>query len=178
MIVESCNFPEDVLYDIESNTWLKKYDEFYRLGINSFLAWLSGKFMGIRFHAKDIVEKGQIICSMDAVRRFDVIRSPFKAKIKALNEDLLRRPILLNKDPYGSGWIADLEPLQEVLSFNYKSIEEIKEAIANQIKMYKVRCFSEYPDYEFFEVGVECSTVLAKINELFANSEIGTVVHI
>jgi len=178
MIIEGCIFPDDLLYNADNNTWLKYENGFYRIGINSLLSWFSGKFLNVRFYAKEIVEKDALICSIEAVRRFDVIRSPFKAKIRAVNEELLHKPILLNKDPYGKGWIALLEPFQKDTEIFYKRIEEIKEKIAKLIIEFKIKCFSEFPDYVFFEIGVECSTVLAKLNELFANSEIGTVVHI
>jgi glycine cleavage system H protein len=178
MNIEGCIFPEDLLYNLDNNTWLRNDNGGFLIGINSFLAWFSGKFINVRFFESKILEFNSIICSLEAVRRFDVIRAPFKCELLEVNKDLLTKPILLNKDPYGKGWIAKLKPLESTIRISYKNINELKEEISRKISDYKIKCFSEYPDYEFFEIGVECSLVLAKLNELFSNSEIGTVVHI
>jgi len=41
-----------------------------------------------------------------------------------------------------------------------------------------VHCFAGFPDYEMYEIGVECSAVLVMLNDFLATSEKGIVVHI
>jgi len=55
---------------------------------------------------------------------------------------------------------------------------DAREILAKQIAVLRVRCFAAFPDHEMFEIGIECSAVLAKLNELLTRTEIGTVVHL
>jgi hypothetical protein len=36
-----------------------------------------------------------------------------------------------------------------------------------------VRCFSAFPDYEMFEIGVECAATLTKLDELIGKINMG-----
>ncbi len=176
--IEGCYFPSTLLYDLEGNTWIKIERNSITIGITSLLAWFLGKFTTVRYMSSRKMGKNEIICSLESVRSFTVVRSPIQCEIIDKNQEIVNRPILLNKDPYESGWIAKLLPLESLDNLDYKGMEEIKERITENIKKFRIKCFSEFPDYEFIEIGVECSAVLAKINELFSKVEIGTVVHV
>lgn len=41
-----------------------------------------------------------------------------------------------------------------------------------------VRCFKAYPDYEMWEIGVECAAVLVRLSELIERCAIGEIVHV
>jgi len=51
-------------------------------------------------------------------------------------------------------------------------------ALKAKIVELKIRCFSEFPDHEMFEIGTECSAVLVRLDELLSGSPAGTVVHL
>ena len=38
--------------------------------------------------------------------------------------------------------------------------------------------FSAFPDYEMFEIGVECAATLTKLDELIGKINMGNVVHV
>jgi len=57
-------------------------------------------------------------------------------------------------------------------------IDEIKNMAEERIKQFRVRCFSTFPDIEMYEIGVECTAVLARLNETLSAYPSGTVVHI
>ncbi len=46
------------------------------------------------------------------------------------------------------------------------------------IKDLHIRCFVAYPDYEMFEIGVECAATLTKLDELIPKIKIGEIVHL
>ena len=50
--------------------------------------------------------------------------------------------------------------------------------LTKQIAALRIRCFAAFPDFEMFEIGLECSAVLAKLNELLTRIEVGAVVHL
>jgi TusA-related sulfurtransferase len=46
------------------------------------------------------------------------------------------------------------------------------------IQKLRVRCFAAFPDHEMFEIGVECSATLAKLDELIEKVPAGEVIHL
>lgn len=179
MKIDHCEFPDELLYDLEHGTWGMLKGSVLRVGITSLLSWSFGTFSTIT--RKDIgteVVRGQVMGSLEGSRHFDVFRSPVSGAISGTNSRLTGEPELLNKDPYGEGWFAEvkvrnMEELQVL-----QRLPEAGPAIAQQLKERHVRCFAAFPDYEMFDIGVECAAVLVKLNELLANSNPGTVVHV
>ena len=50
--------------------------------------------------------------------------------------------------------------------------------LTKQIAALHIRCFAAFPDYEMFEIGVECAAVLVKLNELLVEVPLGEIVHL
>ncbi len=92
------------------------------------------------------------------------------------NQLLTDDPKVLNKDPYGRGWFAVLHPVggPSIL----RPLDQVAGELRSRLEELGVRCFGEFPDLELFEIGVECSAVLVKLNELLSSSERGAVIHV
>ncbi|MDN5322288.1 MAG: glycine cleavage system protein [Clostridia bacterium] len=54
-------------------------------------------------------EAGDSIGVVESVKAVSDIYSPVSGKVVAVNEDLLDSPELINRDPYGKGWILEME---------------------------------------------------------------------
>ena len=181
MLIGNCRFADDVLYDTASNTWVRFEDSGEAtVGINSILAWLGGPISSATFKPLgSVIEKGMGVGAIEGPRHFDTVRSPVSGRIVAINEELTTNPRLLNHDPYGAGWFARLQPLdkqQEMATVKPPSL--VRETLRAKIVELKIRCFAEFPDYEMYEIGTECSAVLVRLDELFSRSPAGTVVHL
>jgi len=37
-------------------------------------------------------------------------RAPFTGRIVALNKEVVENPRLINEDPYGAGWLVEIQP--------------------------------------------------------------------
>jgi len=57
-----------------------------------------------------VVKKGEEIGVIDSVKATSPYYAPISGKIVSVNKELERSPELLNKDPYGVGWIVVIEP--------------------------------------------------------------------
>ena len=57
---------------------------------------------------KDI-EKGELITTVESVKAVGEVISPVNGKILSFNEKLEDDPSLINNDPYGEGWIVEVE---------------------------------------------------------------------
>ncbi len=61
------------------------------------------------------VEKGTVFGSVETwMFKFD-LRAPVSGKIFLVNKALQGKPSLINKDPYGTGWIAEIRPHDVVM---------------------------------------------------------------
>ncbi len=82
-------------------------------------------YVGITWYAqsklKDIVyielpkmgkktNKGEVLAVVESVKTASDVYSPISGEIVGVNEKLERNPELINKDPYGEGWIATIRP--------------------------------------------------------------------
>ncbi len=56
------------------------------------------------------VNKGEILAVVESVKTASDIYSPISGEVIEVNEKLERNPELINKDPYGEGWIAKIRP--------------------------------------------------------------------
>ncbi len=179
MRIDHCEFPDDLLYDIDRGTWGKAEGDTLRLGVTSILSWSFGIFSAVTQKAVGTeVAAGQVIGSVEGSRHFDVIRTPVSGIISAVNTALAGQPELLNKDPYGNGWFAELRVKNRSELEALGRLPEAKVHLERTLTERHVRCFKAFPDHEMFDIGVECSAVLVKLNELLANSREGIVVHV
>ena len=181
MQIEHCDFPDEVLYDLENNTWLRSESSGHgRLGITSVYAALTGRLTKVKFKpAGTKLEANQSVATIESLRYFGVVRAPFACTVLVVNSRLEVQPKLANDSPYDLGWFADVswnpsdDPVRVLVSPK-DAVEKIK----SQVHALRVRCFSAYPDHEMWEIGVECAAVLVRLNELLEHSELNDVVHV
>ena len=180
MEVLYCDFPEDVYFDVENDVWLKPVsNDIARVGITTVLSFLAGHIQKIKLKTENPnVESGQSIATIESGKYFGAIRSPANGKVNRFNPRIESEPGLVNGQPYGEGWIVELEGFdQRALSglLKGKSAAKKLEARINELK---IRCFKKMPDEELVSVGVECSATLANLSEILEKAPIGRVVHV
>jgi glycine cleavage system H lipoate-binding protein/TusA-related sulfurtransferase len=189
MQINHCNFPEDVLYDLDNFVWVKKDDldgSVYTLGATPILAALAGKLTKIKLkEVGAIVEKNKSVASIESLRYFGMVRSPVKGRIIKVNDALINNPKSVSDFPYDDGWFVKINTRysnetndSDFKTENLKSINECHDEIRTLIEKLHIRCFSAFPDYEMFEIGVECAATLTKLDELVAKIDLGNVVHV
>ncbi len=181
MQIEYCDFPEDALYDLDNNVWVRLVDKkIATLGVTSVHAALAGKLSKVNFKPTGAsVRKGQSVATIESVKYFGVVRTPFSGTIAERNTNLEKQPKLANDSPYEEGWFVKIETA--FLSEEMESLRDLagaEETIRSQIGQLRVRCFKAYPDYEMWEIGVECAAVLVRLNELLEHCALNDVIHV
>ena len=184
-----CEFPEGILYDLDNFVWLKRSDDDHyvvTLGVTPILISLAGKLTKIKL--KDvgtIIEKSKSVGSIESLRYFGMVRCPVKGKIIEVNNTLTDNPKAVNDFPYNEGWFVKIKIQNsdsaidsELNSGCLKFIDECHDEIKKIMEKLHVRCFSAFPDYEMFEIGVECAATLTKLDELIGKINMGNVVHV
>jgi glycine cleavage system H protein len=177
MKLGDCEYVEGVLYDPDAATWGSKEEDLWRVGVTPLLPWISGPFTSVTVKPKGAtVPLGKVLGSVEGPRHFEVVRAPFDCVVMEANPQVLADPVLVNRDPFGRGWIALLG--KEGTRTTLVSLEEASGAIQEKLRSLRVHCFAEFPDVEMYEIGVECSAVLVRLDEVLGSSPSGTVVHL
>ena len=177
MKINGCVYPESLFYDVEGGTWAKRDGSNYRIGLAPQLNWISGGYTTVTFKLPGThVSIGKSLGSVEGPRHFDVVRAPFDCTIAFVNEQVRNDPKLINRDPYGAGWFVSVERSGGLS--NLLTLSEASELLEARLRQLGVKCFSEFPDREMSEIGVECSAVLVTLSDLLAASPSGTVVHL
>ncbi len=181
MEIDHCIFPDDLLYDLENNTWLRvEEDGEVTIGVTSVLPAIAGKLTLARLKAVGIdIQRGQSLGTLESLKFVGPIPSPVSGTLLKTNGLVVDKPRIINDAPYEDGWITRLRPSQLKLERILLSKSgESKIPLQQKIAEFHVRCFKAFPDHEMSEVGTECSAVLIHLNELLATISVGEVVHL
>ncbi|HYU87229.1 MAG TPA: sulfurtransferase TusA family protein [Candidatus Bathyarchaeia archaeon] len=181
MEIDHCVFPDDLLYDLENNTWLRIEDNGeVTVGVTSVLPAIAGKLTLARLRSAEVViQRGQSLGALESLKFVGPIPSPVSGILLKTNGLIVDRPRIINDSPYQEGWIASLKPshlaLERIL---LSKSTESKTLLVKKIAEFHVRCFKAFPDHEMSEIGTECSAVLIRLNDLLATIPVGEVVHL
>lgn len=181
MIINHCNFPDNLLYDPDNFVWIDTSNmNSIKIGIIPILSSISGKINTIKLKKGDIfIEKGKSLGSIESSKFFGLVRSPVSGKIKEINLSVLSKPKQVNDSPYNLGWLVKIVPSNLEKELYYlKSIDRCHVQFKTLIDEFSVRCFKAYPDYEMYELGTECAATLAKLDDLFTRINIGEIVYL
>lgn len=181
MQIDYCEFPEDALYDLDNNVWIRLYSQkVATLGITSVHAALAGKLIKVNFKPTgSSLREGKSVATIESVKYFGVVRTPLSGILIGVNAMLETQPKLANDSPYELGWFVKIQPT--ILSEEMKRLSDLKGAemrIRSQMRELRVRCFKAYPDHEMWEIGVECAAVLVRLDELIERSVLNDVIHV
>lgn len=103
--------PDGLRYT-EEHEWARaEPDGRVRIGITAFAQEQLGDIVYVQLPAPGTrVAAGAACGEVESVKTVSEIYSPLAGEILARNDALEERPELVNADPYGDGWIAELRP--------------------------------------------------------------------
>jgi glycine cleavage system H protein len=100
----------DELYYTKEHIWVKIENDVATIGITDYAQSQLGDVVFIELpEVEREVESGEVIATAESIKAVSEIYSPLTGKIISINEDLANDPSLLNSDPYGDGWICDIQ---------------------------------------------------------------------
>ncbi len=151
-----------------------------KVGIMPILSYIAGNIRKIKLkQIGETIIQGKSIGTIESMSYFGVIRSPVSGKIIEINKDLLSNPKRVNDSPFESGWIAKIKPSDPKNFESLQSIDQCKSELSKLIKKFNVKCFKNYPDFEMYELGTECSATLAKLDDFMDKKMgVGQIVHL
>lgn len=102
------NIPEELRYT-RTHEWLKEEDGVYTVGLTDFAQHALGDIVFVNLPQEgDPVSAGEAFGDVESVKAVSDVLSPVSGVVKAVNEELLDNPALVNEDPYGA-WLIQVE---------------------------------------------------------------------
>ena len=106
------NYPNDLRY-AKSHEWVKEEGGIATVGITDFAQDALGDVVFINLpEAGDEVVAGESFGDVESVKAVSDLVSPVSGIVKAVNEELIDAPEMLNSDPYGA-WIIKVEQVTD-----------------------------------------------------------------
>jgi glycine cleavage system H protein len=102
--------PSDLTYTAE-HEWVQRVgDDTVRVGITDFAQSSLGDVVFVQL--PDVgtdVTAGESFGEVESTKSVSDLYAPVSAKVVAVNGDLEGDPQLVNSDPYGAGWLVELQ---------------------------------------------------------------------
>ena len=102
--------PDDLKYTAE-HEWVRAGSgSTVRVGITDYAQEALGDIVFVSLPAVgDEVSSGQAVGEVESTKSVSDVYAPVAGTVSARNEALEAQPELLNSDPYGEGWIVEID---------------------------------------------------------------------
>ncbi|WP_251328372.1 glycine cleavage system protein GcvH [Haloplanus pelagicus] len=125
----SFNVPADRRY-LESHEWTTTDGDSVRIGITDFAQDELGDVVFVELPAVgDEVTADEEFGVVESIKAVSDLLSPVSGTVTDVNEELFDAPERLNQDPYGDGWMLEVEPSSDEEFDDLLTAEEYREQI-------------------------------------------------
>jgi glycine cleavage system H protein len=115
------NIPADLKYT-EDHEWVRVEGDSVVVGVTDFAQGELGDVVFVEIETEgEELDKGETFGTVEAVKTVSDLIMPVGGEVSEVNEELADEPELVNKDPYGKGWMvkikmADTSELEDLMS--------------------------------------------------------------
>ncbi|AGI89574.1 glycine cleavage system protein GcvH [Streptomyces albidoflavus] len=105
------NIPEELKYTEEHN-WVRVLPGgAAQVGITSYAQTQLGDIVFVELpKVGQALDAGQAMGVIESVKAATDLYSPLAGKVTAVNDELEASPELINEEPYGDGWMVEIQP--------------------------------------------------------------------
>ena len=103
-------FPANIKYTNE-HEWIRLDGETAYVGITDYAQNQLGDIVFVDITTEgETLEKGEVFGTIEVVKTVSDLFLPVGGEVLEVNPELEEHPELVNKDPYGEGWLIRLKP--------------------------------------------------------------------
>lgn len=110
--VRNCEIPEELMYSVENNVWVRKEEDgSITVGMTAYACSLAGEI--VSYTPKKVgkeVKANKSAATVESGKWVGPLKAPVAGEVSAVNDAVSAKPGLINEDPYGEGWIVKLTP--------------------------------------------------------------------
>lgn len=127
--LQDMNIPVDLKYT-KDHEWIRLEGDTAYVGVTDYAQGELGDIVFIEVETVgETLEEGETFGSIEAVKTVSDLFMPVAAEVLEFNEALNGTPELINKDPYGDGWIVKIKPEDITSLHNLLDAEAYKELV-------------------------------------------------
>jgi glycine cleavage system H protein len=105
----SFEIPDDLRY-LDSHEWARKENGTVRVGISDFAQDELGDVVFVELPGEgESVDAGESFGVVESIKAVSDIYAPVSGTVTAANDALVEQPELVNEDPYGEGWLIEVD---------------------------------------------------------------------
>lgn len=110
MDIQGYHIPDDLMYTKE-HEWAKEEGGIVRVGITDYAAKTLNDVVYVTSpKPNDKVEQLKSMGTVESIKAVSDIYSPLSGAVTKVNTQLDSHPELVNKSPYGEGWLIEVKP--------------------------------------------------------------------
>lgn len=143
-IWDGCVVPDDLLYDVDMNVWVRFDGAEAVLGMTDVAQTMGGRIVQITWKRPGRqFARGRAIAVVESAKWVGPFPTPLSGELVAVNWAAFDAdPAIANRDPYGAGWLARIRPEDRpderaVLVDGVTAFDRYKELIAER----DIRCY-------------------------------------
>ena len=103
------SIPDNLQYTKE-HEWVSASGNTYRMGITDYAQGALGDIVYVQLpKVGETVTADKVCGEVESTKSVSEIFAPVSGKVVAINEALNASPETINSDPYGAGWLAEIE---------------------------------------------------------------------
>lgn len=123
------NVPKDLLYT-KDHEWIRIEGQTATVGITDFAQSELGDVVFIEIETVgETIDKGDTFGTIEAVKTVSDMFMPVSGEVLEVNPDLEQSPDLVNKDPYGKGWMIKIKVSDPSEAKNLLNAEKYQELL-------------------------------------------------
>jgi glycine cleavage system H protein len=97
---------DDKILYTETDEWVKVEGDVARIGVTDYAQKMLRDVVGVELPKQESkVRRGQSVAVIESIKATAEVYTPVTGTVVEVNERLRDEPELVNKDPYGGGWI-------------------------------------------------------------------------
>jgi len=110
MDFQGYNIPEGLMYTKE-HEWAKEEGGVVRIGITDYAAKTLNDVVYVTPpKVNDRVEQTKTMATVESIKAVSEVYAPISGTVTRVNSELDSHPELVNKSPYGEGWLVEVKP--------------------------------------------------------------------
>ena len=126
------NYPDDLKYTA-THEWVRVDGNKAVVGISDFAQHELSDVVYVELpNIGDEVTAGGACAVVESVKSASDIYSPVSGNISRINEEVNDTPDIVNKDPYGKGWLFEVEPADPSELDNLMDVNAYKKQIERE----------------------------------------------
>lgn len=113
LLWHGCAVPDDLLYDVELNVWVRLRAEVAELGMTDIAQTSCGRMVQVSWKKTGrVYARGRSVAVIESAKWVGPFPTPLTGELVEVNEQKFADDVTVaNRDPYGAGWLARLRPV-------------------------------------------------------------------